>query len=145
MARKATDRKSQAGQSLVEFTLIGIFLMIVLVGLLDLGRAFFARIAIIDAAAEGAAYAAIRPDCALSTTGVCADPNNVRYRVRHASESLLIRPEDISVQVYSPDLSSGNEVTVTARYSFTLMTPFIQTLLGQDILVIQASAVERIQ
>lgn len=145
MARKSTDRKSQAGQSLVEFTLIGIFLMIVLVGLLDLGRAFFARIAIIDAAAEGAAYAAIRPDCALSTSGSCANPNNVLYRVQHASESVLIRPQDVSVQIFSPDLSSGNEVTVTASYSFTLMTPFAQTLLGRNILVIQASAVERIQ
>jgi Flp pilus assembly protein TadG len=55
-------KRRERGQSLVEFVLILPVLLIALAGMLDLGRLYFAYVAVTDAAAEGAAYAAIYPD-----------------------------------------------------------------------------------
>jgi len=53
--------KNEKGQSLVEVALAMPLLIIIMMGILDLGRAYLTYIALSDAAAEGAAYAAIHP------------------------------------------------------------------------------------
>src|SRR5687767_2236017 len=75
--------KSQAGQSLVEFSLMAIVLIILLVGVMDLGRAYFTYLALKDAAAEGAYYGQGHP--AWIDSGDSADPNNIEYRVRNSA------------------------------------------------------------
>lgn len=140
---KPIDRKTQSelGQSLVEFTLVAVVLAFMLTGLLDLGRAFFAKIALTDAAGEGATYASLRPECYTDTGGVCADPNNVVYRVRHATESPLVAWNDVSVQIAEEPPADGYiKIQVTVSYSYTLLTPLVQGIVGNDILVIRAKA-----
>lgn len=138
-------REAERGQSLVEFTLVALFLVLVLMGILDLGRAFFAKIAITDAAGEGAIYAALNPRCVTDTGGACGGSNNVVYRVRHASESALVNWNDVQVEVIAPAMTPGNEVTVRVEYNFPLITPVIASIVGSDILVIEAEAVQTIQ
>jgi Flp pilus assembly protein TadG len=137
---KPFDRKakSELGQSLVEFTLVAVVLAFMLTGLLDLGRAFFSKIALTDAAGEGATYASMRPGCDTDTGGMCADPNNVTYRVRHATESPLVDWNDVSVQIQqSPVISGMIKITVTASYNYTLLTPFVQSIVGNDVLMVR--------
>ena len=55
-------RKREAGQNLVEFSLVMMFLLIIAFGVLDLGRAFFSVITISNAAREGARYLTMHPD-----------------------------------------------------------------------------------
>jgi Flp pilus assembly protein TadG len=57
--RKANPPK---GQSLVEFALLLPILVLIIFGVLELGRAFFAFIAISNAAREGARVFTFRPD-----------------------------------------------------------------------------------
>jgi len=54
--------KKGQGQSLLEFALILPVLVIVLVGVFDLGRALFALITITNAAREGARYGSLHTD-----------------------------------------------------------------------------------
>jgi Flp pilus assembly protein TadG len=54
--------KNGQGQSLVEFALILPILVLVLVGVFDLGRALFALITITNAAREGARYGTLHTD-----------------------------------------------------------------------------------
>jgi Flp pilus assembly protein TadG len=54
--------KKGQGQSLVEFALILPVLVLVLVGVFDLGRALFALITITNAAREGARYGTLHTD-----------------------------------------------------------------------------------
>src|SRR5678815_2728013 len=75
--------KSPAGQSLVEFSLMAIVLVILLVGVMDLGRAYFTYLALKDAAAEGAYYGQGHP--AWLDSGDSADPDNIEYRVRNSA------------------------------------------------------------
>ncbi len=51
----------ESGQSMVEFALVLVFLLALLAGVFDIGRAFFAYIIIRDAAQEGAVYGSIAP------------------------------------------------------------------------------------
>ena len=54
-------KEKENGQSLVEFVLLLPVLLIILAGVLDLGRMYYTLVAPTDAAGEGAAYAAICP------------------------------------------------------------------------------------
>ncbi len=141
MSKVVNRTSSERGQSLVEVALGMVFLVVLLAGIIDLGRAYFAKIAITDAAAEGAMFASVNPWCVYT----CADPNNVRFRVRHASESPLVDWERVDAAVSPLDMSqnvSGTPVTVTVEYNFPLITPFIATIVGQDTLYIRATAVQ---
>jgi len=60
--------KHEKGQSLVEFALILPLVALLVAGLFDLGRAFFAVITISNAAREGARYGTLHPD---DTQGIC--------------------------------------------------------------------------
>jgi Flp pilus assembly protein TadG len=59
---------NRKGQSMVEFALILPLLVLIIAGIFDLGRAFFASITITNAAREGARYGTLNADY---ITGVC--------------------------------------------------------------------------
>jgi Flp pilus assembly protein TadG len=59
---KVTLYKSQQGQSMLEFALILPLMVLIVIGVFDLGRAFFAYIAISNAAREGARVYTFSPD-----------------------------------------------------------------------------------
>ncbi len=52
-------QNTEQGQSLVEFAISLVIILLLLAGVVDLGRAFFAYIIVRDAAQEGAVYGAI--------------------------------------------------------------------------------------
>ena len=56
------DKRREQGQSLAEFALVLPIVLLILAGVLDLGRAYFSYVAVTDAAAEGAAYASLHPE-----------------------------------------------------------------------------------
>lgn len=124
--------KSQKGQSLVEVALILPVLIVIMSGLLDLGRLYFAYVAVTDAAGEGAAYAAIHPD----------DLDGIVERAQDASRGQVVIDEDL-VEFdcpTCPGVQSGHSVTVTVTYSFTLVTPFVADMVGDGVLPLRATA-----
>ncbi|MBN1886663.1 MAG: pilus assembly protein [Thermoflexales bacterium] len=138
------QRKNESGQSLVEFVLVSILVALLLAGLVDLGRAYFTKIAITDAAGEGAIYASIKPSCL--TPANCAAPNNVEDRVKNSSaETGMVNPANVHVITSYTNPSPGQLVSVTVSYDFQLITPFVSTIVGSDILVIRALATQVIQ
>src|SRR6185295_11358721 len=62
--RPGDDR--ERGQGLVEFSLMLVFLSVLLISLLDLGRAYFTYLALKDAASEGAYYGSAFPQCSVN-------------------------------------------------------------------------------
>lgn len=142
---KLTLRPSQAeaGQSLLEFAIMVLVLTITLMGILDIGRAYYSLIALQDAAGEGAAYAAIKPTCLTSMQ--CPDPDNITWRTKNASPSGLVNRDRIQVNVNAASLDSGNPITVTATYQHRLLTFVIGSIVGSDKLELQAQAKAVIQ
>ena len=59
--RNLKPRYCEKGQNLVELALLFPLVLIILVGVLDLGRIFFAEIAVVNAAREGVRYLTSHP------------------------------------------------------------------------------------
>ncbi len=147
-------RDSERGQSMVEFSLTLVMLLVILSGVLDLGRGFFSYIAIQNAAGEGALYAAINPRCPhASSAATCTNPNNVDYRAKFESPSGgMISPDLMTVSVVYADgtdqysnesTTEGNPITVQVKYRFRMVGPF-SPILPNGELVFTATAVQNI-
>jgi Flp pilus assembly protein TadG len=127
--------RREKGQSLLEFALILPVLLIVLAGVLDLGRLYYSYIAVTDAAAEGATYAAMPPDV--------SDRDEVFQRAQEASRG-LVQIDSGMVEVDCPSVASGAPVTVTVSYSFTVATPLVNVIVPDGVLELRAGAREAI-
>ena len=135
-----TKQDSERGQSLVEFALMLVILLTILMGILDLGRAYFVYIALQDAVAEGATYAAVNPTCLTPGSGACADPDNAVWRTRNESPAGMVVSNSMQVQVFAADLTPGSTVTVSVTYTQTLLTFVISSIVGSNALPLQAQA-----
>ncbi|WP_299287031.1 TadE/TadG family type IV pilus assembly protein [Thermoflexus sp.] len=137
------------GQSLVEFALAATVLLILLTGVLDLGRMYMAWVAIQDAAGEGALYAAMNPRCISAANGPdCQTPNNAYDRTLIAIRSTPgtpLDPDRVTIGITPDDprqICFGTPITVSTRYSFTMITPVMQAMFGPEV-ALQAYAVQR--
>lgn len=131
----------EKGQSLVEMTVGFVILIIILSGLLDLGRAYFIYVALEDGAGEGAVYLSINPDCRTASDGTkCAAPNNADWRARNSGGGLVDWTTAV-ITARRPNLYGvGDPVSVTLRYSFQLLTPLMPQIAGVNPLTLTVTA-----
>jgi Flp pilus assembly protein TadG len=139
-------RLGRRGQSLVELAVVLPVLLLVLGGAIDLGRAFFARTAIENAAKEGVFFGATKPECDDAGTG-CGDPSNVEWHVVNEAPGM---PVTWTAECFN---TSGTKVALTAceadytyrvtvEHRFNLVTPLLSGLFGTGIdLASRATAV----
>lgn len=138
-ARAAAARRER-GQSLAEFAIMLPVLLILLMGVLDLGRAFFTYLALQDAAAEGAYFGTSYPRC--RTSADCANPNNIEYRVRQSAPyGGMVNWSAATVTSNVPSRTPGDSLTVSVSYDFTLLTPVIQAVAGSQTLRLTARSI----
>src|SRR5690606_6331848 len=139
MQKKFSKRKSrlESGQSLIEFAIGLVVLLLLLSGLLDLGRVYFTYVALEDGAGEAALYLAINPACPNAAAGPqCADPNNAEYRARYGGggevdRSIASIKIDIPIDALGNAVYDGGEpVSVTVEYPFQLLTSVIPKITG---------------
>ncbi len=135
-ARRPLGRRShERGQSLTEAAIFITLLMVVLAGLIDLGRMYYTYLALKDAAAEGAAYGSMEP----------ADLAGVEARVRGESPDGLIDWSAAAVHTsfIGPACRGGGvQVEVTITYRF--ITPFIGSIAGSQSIPLSAEVVNTI-
>lgn len=133
MKRTNLQPNSERGQSLVEFALGATFILLMLAGSLDLGRAYFSFISLRDAAQEGALYGSLEP----------GDTTGIRTRVRESSgwPVELADFTDAQIQVnVSGAVCAGSEISVSLQMDFILAAPFI----GGNVLPLVAEAKDTI-
>ena len=124
----------ERGQSMVELVLSFVVLLILLSGVIDLGRAFFAFIALRDAAQEGALYGSIYP---LDTDGNF-NSGGIIYRVQESSNApvnikTLSDNGDIAITptLIGPVACHGYGIRVEVVWTnFPLVFPFWATFFG---------------
>ena len=152
--RGAREKKrwqgSEKGQSLVEFAASAVVLMIIVAGVLDLGRAFMIFVALENGAGEGAIFASYHPTLATEADATAAQAlgvdvyppiDNITYRATHESPTGIVDWEKSRVEVIlPPTLEAGQHVTVTISYSYTLMTPFMFVLIQDGVMPLTAHA-----
>jgi hypothetical protein len=108
--------KSQ-GQSMLEFALVLPLLLLVLVGVFDLGRALFVVITINNSAREGARYGTLHFDETVDTNLKLAAVNEA------VNSGIIVNPEDVTITC--PDdgvawpCNRGTAIRVTVEHEFT--------------------------
>ena len=141
----------EKGQSFLELAVSATFLLILLAGVMDLGRAFFTFTAMRDAVQEGASYLAVEPnDCAgaikrvrqhtsqpvnLEDSGIMVTMTINRYTCTEAADS---HPP---VDTICPGMDI--EATVTMN-EFRIATPFLGTLIGGQNFPLTAKVTESV-
>jgi Flp pilus assembly protein TadG len=162
MKEKMKNPRSESGQSLVEMAFSITFLIMLVAGVVDLGRAFFTYIALRDAAQEGAAYASI---ARIYQEGpmMCTE---IESRVHTTSNTQIVdlTQTDVDTSYFDffdinltnpynctsldPENSStdnthaclGSTVLVSVTYpNFPLSTPFLGSILGTQTIPIRAT------
>jgi Flp pilus assembly protein TadG len=133
LIRSSTTRRRSRGQALVELALITPLAVVLLATAVDLGRLFYSRIAIVNAAREGAFEASIHPTSYL--VGQPCDKTTNRVICRAINETagsfVTVSPSDVSLAC-SPDCGPtlGNTVAVTVTGHFNLLTPILAVFTG---------------
>ncbi len=132
------------GQSLAEFALVAPILLLAFAAAADLGRGFYAYVAIENAAKEGAMFGSRAPLCDDAAAFGCADPNNVRWRVQAELREQGVR--DLSGNELVPTIqcvaaaggargdlrtcTEGDTYSVSLTYTYRPLTPIIGSIVG---------------
>jgi Flp pilus assembly protein TadG len=130
------NQDTEQGQSLVEMAIALVILLLLVGGIVDLGRAFFTFMALRDAVQEGALYGSVNPT--LTT--------EIKNHVLNSSDMIpdLVGSGDITVTIIGT-ACTGNGIRVTATYNdFPLTMPFIGSVLGSQTIPISATITDTI-
>jgi hypothetical protein len=127
--KRRLHRNQEKGQSLTEFGLSVVILLILLAGTVDAGRAFFTFMALRDAVQEGALWGSYNP----------TESTLIIDRVRRASNLVQAIADDpnatlnIDVNIIGTPCT-GNGIRVQATYeNFPLTMPFLGAVVGQEV------------
>lgn len=141
---------NENGQSLVELAISMMFLLLLVAGTIDLGRAFFTYIALRDAAQEGAAFASVARD-SINDPMVC---DKIITRAKETSDTNIVNLADTNVSILfngvacptsNANACYGRAVTVEVEYpDFQLVTPWMGTIVGSQTIPIRASIVDTV-
>lgn len=156
--------RGKRAQALAEMAVMVPFLIIGMMGMLDLGRAFYYQIAITNAVREGARYAVtpyylgLNPSCNSippypdpGSNCVSAGDGVIEARINQELQGTGIQIPSSQINVI-PDQgtrvssfgggTSQYPITVSASYQFYFITPIIGSLIGNP-LTIKTSATFR--
>jgi len=126
------------GSSLIEFSLIAFMFIIVLLGVVEMGRMVLVYTTVANAARAGARYAIVHgADQTVSPSGPgspCTCPA-VKTVVKNFSSAGLVNPSLLTITVNYPDTSNsaGSRVSVTVTYPYDPLVTFFNSLLNQTI------------
>jgi Flp pilus assembly protein TadG len=137
MKRPAQEQtnKSNAAQSMVETALLLPIMILLMVGILDLGRLYFAYITIFNAAREGARYGVSNPTIT----------NQIKAHTKQEVDGAIVTLDDSDIAItcdgpsgpYGPCIA-GNAIVVTVTYTkFQLIT---STIFGGGNITMRATA-----
>lgn len=117
-AMRAAER--EAGQSLVEFALGLLVLALLIMGIVDFGRAVFARNAVASAAREGARFAIVN----VKLDASAADRAAIEAQIVEAAKAKLAVLDESALQV-SVTYPTTREVEVWVTYTYHAVTPLL--------------------
>lgn len=133
--------QDERGAATVELALFAMFLIMIVSGIVDLGRGMYTAIALNDAVQEGAMYAAFTDDVAGSPVSTA----DIALRVTSATDSLVLGSGDVTVTcVEQPRARQpSSRVTVEVAHNLDLITPFVSDWFGGTHTLIRSATSER--
>ena len=114
------------------------FLLVLLLGIVDVGRAIVANISVRDAVQDGASYFAYTKD---------ATAVDVEARVRSAVSSPDLSTAATTVAVYCEpdprDLLDGSRIRIDVTHDVDMITPIVGPFLGGEITLSPSAEADR--
>jgi hypothetical protein len=130
MMKRWMHTENEKGQSLVELALSLVFLLIMLAGVVDLGRAMYEYLAMRDAAQEGAGYGSIFPN-------YCAEiKNRTIQNLPDSSFGVNVYVDGASQFCEAAPATSaceGKEIIVAVDHNFSISMPFLSEFTGSTV------------
>jgi hypothetical protein len=156
MMKRHSGLRRKRAQALAEMAVMVPFLIIGMMGMLDLGRAFYYQIAITNAVREGARYAVtpfylgLNPSCQAvppypDPGANCVTPGDdaIRARINQelqgtgiqlTSAQMTVSPDQGQRSSYFTNANgSSYPIQVSASYQFYFITPIIGSLIGNPL------------
>jgi hypothetical protein len=147
MQMKRFIKRSQSGQSIVEFAVSAMVLLMLLVGISDFGRALFTFIALRDAAQEGAVYGSICPNDMTSIEAHARQASNYPINLSDTTAVSVacayVDGSDSNCGSYVPEPGVGIKVTVSYPH-FQITTPLLGAIIGRQTLSLSAEVTDTI-
>lgn len=138
---------------MVELALVVPVLLLVFAAAADLGRAFYAYVAIENAAKEGAMFGAQSPLCDDNSAAGCGGANNVVFRVQNELNANGVTQDGTplvpTVRCLNPggtphaalvDCAEGDTYEVSLAYDFRLLTPILGDIVGNPLTLRSAAS-----
>lgn len=160
---RAAPRSTEAGQAIVEFSLVCVFLLLLVAGAVDFGTLFSQRLELDNAVRVGARYAIENPQ--LWTNNASPADNTIEGQIIYAGDTREIPNDDshIAIKYYTYDkvantktycgtysvttnawvaansiaqgtcISPGSLIEITVSYDYSLLTPLLQSIFGATV------------
>lgn len=138
---QSKNSQLEKGQSLVELALVLLFVLIMLAGVVDLGRMMYEYLAMRDSAQEGAAYGAVYPSyCVDIGTRVWDNLPDTFSLAQGDSVNVTVDGVDCA-NAYSIDKNQplpihgceGKELIVMVDHNFDVTMPFLSAFTGPTV------------
>lgn len=138
MAKLTNTQNKQRGQSLMEFALILTFLLLLIAGVVDLGRAFFTFVSLREAAQEGASYGSF---CPYDKAGIEArvyataefSTSDINVTCQYVSTTGQTNLGNCVQTGPASGIGPGSGIKVGAVLpNFNITTPLVGTFIGQS-------------
>jgi Flp pilus assembly protein TadG len=140
-------RRRSRGQALVEFALVFPIFLLVLVAIVDMGRAVFAYNTITNAAREGARLGIVNQDTASITTRATRQTQvaetaapNVTVQIKESTPNA-----DPATNANCAPIAVGCVVIVTYQTTYTPITPIVGRILFGSGVTMTAKSIEAIE
>jgi len=131
--------REDAGSTMVEFTLVAFMFVIVLLGVVELGRMVLVFTTVTSAARAGTRYAIVhggdRTGSGIDGPSGPGSVTQVQNVVKSFASAGLLNTTNLTVNVSYPSGSNlaGNKVDVTVTYPFDPLIPYFTALLGNTL------------
>lgn len=124
------NQQHEQGQAFIELGISMVFLLVLLAGIMDLGRAIFTYISIRDAVQEGASFGAIEPtNCAGIEARIL---NHTEGAIEFDNLNVTVEIEGAQCNaVSSSAIDLGDSIRVAVVFEdFQIAAPFIGAFIG---------------
>jgi len=116
--------------------LLTMFLLVLLLGIVDVGRAISANISVRDAVQDGASFGAYTPV-------VTADEIRARVRAAVSAPDLGADTIEVYCDLDERDLADGSRIRVDISHDVDLITPIMGAVLGGSITLSPSAEADR--
>jgi Flp pilus assembly protein TadG len=138
-ARTARFWKMDRGSTLVEFSLVAFMFIMILLGVVEMGRMVLVYTTVANAARAGARYAIVhggdRTGSGVNGPSGPGSTTQIQTVVQNFASAGLVNVSNLNVNVTYPNgaNTAGSPVSVTVSYTYDPLIPFFSTLLNTTI------------